>query len=386
MKKTKFIVPIFVGLMLGQLFAESERPLSVINTVRVGYNDNLYHRDSGTSSGSFFVTDIVNLAFRAALSDRTDLMVKSEINLINDDGGTEFYPNLYAMLSHSVSPRLLLQLSEYYRSGDKAGMIANKDARYNYFNNRAGVSADYVLTGKDRIQTSVNHDILRYEDDIKSGLRLDTTSVDAGMSWKRDIILQRTYSTLNLRQRWVTYDDQDSSFEATDLSAGLSHAFNQSWQGSIEGGATQVRPSFSGTAQNTATINPLMNAGLVYSPSPRTRISSDLGYSYTASDDSGFGGQTTKELRFGAQHEITAKLMAKATVRFAKSDYSEQDNQTKANTSAQEDRVDLDLRFSYKLNRINFIELGMRHNEKSHNSSSDWKQNVVDIGWRVQLD
>jgi len=387
MRKVKFLMPVLVGLMIGQLFAENERPLGVVNTVRMGYNDNLYHKDTGKSTESFFVTDIVDLSFRAALSDRTDLMVKSQINLMNDDGGTDFYPNLYAMLNHSVSPRLLLGLSEYYRSGDRSGGVsaANRNVRYNFYNNRMGVSADYVLSSKDRIQGTLNHDIVRNEDDVKSGLKLDTTTVEAGTSWKRDIVLQRTYSTLNLRNRWVEYDHMSSSFQATDLSAGLSHTFNPEWQGSVEGGATQVRPDFVAPAKNTATLNPLAKAGLVYSPSPRTRLSSDLGYSYTASDDNGYGGQTTTALSFGAQREITAKLMAKATVSLSKVEYAADDSQTATRTSTQDDRMNLDLRLSYKLNRMNFIELGMRHGERSSDTGSDWEQNVIDIGWRVEL-
>ena len=388
MEKTIFAIPVLVGLLIGQLFAENERPLSVINTVRVGYNDNLYHKDTGQSSGSAFVTDIVDLSFRAALSDRTDFMVKSQINLMNDDGGTEFYPNLYAMLNYSVSPRLLLRLSDYYRSGDRSGFYkaANPNARYTYFDNKVEGSADYVLTSKDRIQGSLSQDILRYEnDDRVDGLHQDTTTVEAGTTWKRDIVLQRTYSTLNLRQRWVDYDHQNSSFEATDLSAGLSHAFNPEWQGSVEGGVTQVRPDFYGQARNNSTLNPLVNAGLVYTPSPITRLSCDFGYSYAASDDRGYGGQTAAELRFGAQHDITAKLMAKATASFSKIGYSANDNQTTTHASDNVDRMNLDLRLSYKLNRINFIELGMRHSESSYDSGSDWKQNIVDIGWRVKL-
>ncbi|MFA6174222.1 MAG: outer membrane beta-barrel protein [Kiritimatiellales bacterium] len=387
MKKIKILIPVLVGLLIGQLFADNERPLSVINTVRMGYNDNLYHRDSGESSGSFFMTDIVDLSFRAALSDRTDFMAKSQINLMQDDGGTEFYPNLYAMLNHSVSSRLLLGLSEYYRSGDRSGEAntSDKNARFNYFNNRAGASADYVLTSKDRIQGTLDYEILRNEDDVKSGLNNDTTTIKAGTSWKRDIILQRTYSTLNLREYRVEYDHMDSSYDATEMSAELSHAFNQQWQGNLEGGVTQKRPDFQGTAENKDTLNPLVNAGLVYSPSPRTRFSGDFSYRYEASNFSGFGGQTEAKLRFGAQHDITAKLMAKATASFAKISYDENDRLTSTATSRQDDLATLDLRLSYKLNRINFIELGMRHSERTSDNGSDWKQNVVDIGWRVEL-
>lgn len=387
MHKCKLLIPVLAGLLVGQLFAEGERPFKVVNTIRVGYDDNPTHEANG--SGSTFVTDIVDFSFRAALSDRTDLTVKSQATLLNDSLGDEFYPNLYAMLNHSVSPRLLLCLSEFYRSGDQSGVVGagplKKDVRYNYFNNRAGISADYVLTRKDRLQASLDYDILRHEDDVKNGLNNDTTTVEAGTTWKRDIVLQRTYSTLNVRERHVKYDHQKSSFDATDLSAGLSHNFNQEWQGNIEGGVTHTRPDYAAPAKNDSTFDPLVRAGLVYSPSPRTRFSTDFSHQKQASRDSSYGGQTATALGFGVQHDITAKLMAKATVRFTKIDSASGDNQTAANTSNNEDSINFDLRFTYKLNRMNFLELGLQHNERSRDAGEDWEQNRMDIGWRLEL-
>lgn len=410
MNKGKLWIPVLAGLMIGQLFAESERPFKVINTVRMGYNDNLYYSENG--EGSFFVTDIIDLSFRAALSDRTDLMVKSQLNILTDSGDNQMYPNLYVMLNHSVSPRLLLRLSEYYRSGDKSGSGTtnqNSNMRYNYFYNKLDASADYVLTGKDHLQGSLSHEILRHDQEINS---LDYTTVGGAVSWKRDLVPQRTYATLNLGQRRTTYDNQPvdtpdrdylddkAYFDATDLSAGLNHTFNQEWQGHVEAGVTYVQPNFSDAmdvtvapfpgldeASNDPTLNPLFNAGLVYSPSPRTRLTGDLSLKYQASDNDGYGGQNTTELRFGAQHDITAKLMAKATARFANIAYAEEDNTTGNPTDETEDRMDLELRFTYKLNRMNFLELGLRHSENANSNSdiSSWEQNVIDVGWRVEL-
>ena len=412
MNKGKLWIPVLAGLMIGQLFAESERPFKVINTVRMGYNDNLYYSENG--EGSFFVTDIIDLSFRAALSDRTDLMVKSQLNILTDSGDNQMYPNLYVMLNHSVSPRLLLRLSEYYRSGDKSGSgttNANDHVRYNYFYNKLDASADYVLTGKDHLQGSLSHEILRHDQEINS---LDYTTIGGTASWKRDLIPQRTYTTLTLAQRRTTYDNQPvdtltrtyldnkAYFDATDLSAGLNHTFNQEWQGHVEAGVTYVQPNFSDSANlvsvfpvvvetntvaNDPTLNPLFNAGLVYSPSPRTRLTGDLSLKYQASDNDGYGGQNTTELRFGAQHDITAKLMAKATARFANVAYAAQDSTTGSPTDETEDRMDLELRFTYKLNRMNFLELGLRHSESDYSNSdtASWKQNVIDVGWRVEL-
>jgi hypothetical protein len=381
----------------------------VVNTVRFGYTDNLYRNTNNVSSS--FVTDTVDFSFRAALSDRTDVLVKSRINLLTDSGDNQLYPNLYAMLSHNISPRLLLRLSENYRSGEQSGTgsTPQNNVRYSYFQNEAKASLDYVLTGKDRLEGSLTHTIRRHDKDIEEN---DYTTVEAGVSWKRELVPQRTSASLNLRQRRVVYDNrpvntptvfylEDNAFyDATELSAGLSHTFNQEWQGSFEAGVTRVQPNFSDSAvwinppggwflneaANETTMNPLLRVGLVYSPSSRTRLTGDLARSYTESDNNGYGGRTVTELRFGFQHDITAKLMAKATARFANTSYDAQDSMTGKATDETEDRMDFEFRLTYKLNRINFLEAGVRHTTVDRSvKNGSWDENRMDIGWRVEL-
>ncbi|MCC7300150.1 MAG: outer membrane beta-barrel protein [Verrucomicrobia bacterium] len=421
MSRTKLLVSVVVGLMVGQLFAAGDQDhlFKVVNTVRFGYSDNLHRTPEG--KGSTFVTDTIDLSFRAAFSDRTDLIIKSQLNLLDDNGGNEIYPNLYAMLNHNVSPRLLLGLSEYYRSGDKSGSgsTPSDGKRYNFFENKVGLSADYVLTGRDRLGFSLDHDILRHDEAINT---LDYTTIGGGASWQRELVPQRTQVTFSLNPSRTTYDnlpkdsfssstnstnsvsylDDQAYYDALSVSAGLSHTFNQQWQGHIEAGVTCVQPNFSdsittnittngvsvktNTLENAQTISPLLRAGLVYSPSPRTRLSTDFSMSHTPSDDTGYGGQNTTELRFDAQHELTAKLMAKANVRFSSVTYDEQDATDGSSKDKQEDRMDLEFALTYKLNRMHFIEARVQHTEKEYsNGAEGWTENRADIGWRVEL-
>jgi hypothetical protein len=405
MHKTKLLIPALIGLIAGQLFAAGERPFKLVNTIRVGYSDNIDHTED-KQAGSF-VTDIIDLSFRAALSDRTDVMVKSQLNLLTESGQNPIQPNLYVMLSHSISPRLLFRLSEYYRSGDKSGGDVNttnatKNTRYNYFFNNVDGSLDYVLTAKDRLTGSANYSVLRH-DQIES---YDQTTMGAGLTWRRDLVPQRTYTTINLRRSRTIYDNtpantptknyRDNDYlDSTVLSAGLNHTFNQQWQGHVEAGVTYVQPNFSDVwivsssnmvpAGNQATLNPLFKAGLVYSPSPRTRLTGDFALSYMASDNNGYGGQSTRELSFGAQHDITAKLMAKATARFANVTYDAQDTTTGNPTDETEDRMNLDLRLTYKLNRMHFLEAGVSHRQTDRDTGGSWAENRVDVGWRFEL-
>lgn len=426
MYKSKLWMPVLIGLIAGQLFAEGERPLKVVNTVRVGYSDNIDRVEDGKSGA--FLTDIIDLSFRAVLSDRTDVTVKSQLNVLTDTGHNRMQPNLYVMMNHSVSPRLLFGLSEYYRSSEKSqgeANISGKKKYYNFFNNTVGATADYVLTEKDRLNGSVNYSVLQSDKAISSN---DYTTVGSGISWKRELSPQRTFMTLNLRQSHLNYDNQskdtlygiyqdtnsvnhevgrdyynDNAFyDKTDLSVGLSHTFNQSWSGNLEVGVSYVRNNFSGSREidvttnsitvlsttngnDNATLTPLLNAGVVYSPSSRTRLTGDLSLSYQPSDNDGYGGQNTTELRFGAQHDLTAKLMAKATARFASVKYDEKNNTGSSTKRGTEDRMDLDFRLTYKLNRIHFLEAGVQHRETNRDTGSSWSENRVDVGWRVEL-
>ena len=399
---------VLVGLVAGQIFAESERPIKVVNRINFGYSDNIYRspdREAGT-----FVTDVVDFSLRSAFSDRTDFTLKSQLTVLNDDGGMDLYPNLYAMLNHSVSPRLLLSFSEYFRSGDKSGTdvnAADKNKRYNYFLNRAGASADYVLTRKDRLIGSANYEMQQHDKEIET---LDRTTVDAGLTWSRELSPQRTFSTLNLRQRRIIYEKLlaegqvplDAYTDETEMSAGLTHTFNQQWQGNIEAGATYSQPwaddfTYNDTLlglttvsqDNVSTLSPLFRAGMVFSPSPRTRLSGNFSLSRQASDNDAYGGQNSTELSFAAQHDLTAKLMAKATVRFANTTYDAQENITvnsTKRTERTEDRMDLEFMLIYKLNRMNFIELSALHREKDSDiTDSSWAENRASVGWRLEL-
>lgn len=425
MYKKKLWIPVLIGLAAGQIFAAGERPFKVVNTVRFGYSDNLYREDSKNAEAGTFVTDTIDLAFSAAFSDRTDMMVKSQLNILSDKKENGIYPNLYLMLNHSVSPRLLLRLSEYYRSYEKSGTEAKigetNGTRYAYFINTVGLSADYVLTEKDRLSASVDHTILRSDKDIDQN---DYTTIGGGVAWKRELSPQRTFMTLKLRQsqtdyinnrfpittrvttnNGVIYANQyvhlndDKAYDQTTLSTELSHTFNEQWQGRVEVGVQYVQRDFSPywdyAANSTSLVTtttlreyrdslaPTLKLGLVYSPSPRTRLTGDFSMTHEESNDVGSGGQDSAELKFGAQHDLTAKLMAKATARFANIKHASEDNDANAPGNT-EDRMDLDFRLTYKLNRINFLEAGIAHRESSRDKGS-WSENRVDVGWRIEL-
>jgi hypothetical protein len=378
----KCLLPFLCGLVAGQVFAAVERPLSIVNTLKFGYTDNLY-RAGQNEEESFYVTDVVDLAFRAAFSDRTDLTAKTRLELRDDTGGVNFYPNLYLLLNHSISPRFQLSLTEYLRTGDQSGQIgANRNQRDNYYYNKVGIGLDYIADQKNTIESSADYAIKRYEESPADNL--DTTTVSAGVGWSHEILPQRTRSTVSVRNSWVDYDNINAKYEQTDGTVLLSHTFNPEWAGSVMAGASHIRKDFPN--DDGSTINPLASVGLVYTPSPITRFNADLSRRYTQSDSLGYGGQETTDLRLGVQHDITAKIMGKATARYAWSEYDGNDALTAGRGDMKEERMDLGLKFSYKINRINSLELSLRHRRTERDAGgTDWDENSAYLGWRVEI-
>ncbi|MCU0858035.1 MAG: outer membrane beta-barrel protein [Pontiellaceae bacterium] len=389
MNKMRLWLPVLVGFVMTNGFAEGEQPFKIINTIRVGYNDNLYHSPDGSEEDTVFVTDTIDLSYHAAFSDRTDLMLKSRVNVQSDTEGTDVYPQLFATLNHSVSPRVLLGLSEHFQSGDRTGRdgYTAANTRLGFFENTAGLSADYLFNEKNRMSVSGNYTVLRNEDDEK-WVQNDYTTIGGGLSWNHEIFPHRTFSSLNLNHRYTDYDNRtNTTFDATDIYLGIGHTFNPEWQCNFNIGESYVSPSVEGAGSTSkSSMSPLVSAGLVYSPSPMTKLSADADYRYSESGDRRFGGQKTAVFSLGAQHNLTAKLGAKATVRFANIEYDE-DAAIAGSDSSKEDRLDIDFRLTYRLNRIHSLEAGIRHSEKDRDTviDQDWKQNVVDLGWRVEL-
>jgi hypothetical protein len=388
MIKKQIIIAVLTGVIFGQIFAEGDRPFTLINTIRVGYDDNV-NRDANAKESSY-IKDIVELSFRASLSERTDLMFKSRYTFSSDSEENNFLPNIYAVLSHSVSPRLLLQLTEFYKMGEKT--TGNVSGDQEYFENTLTFSPTYVLTRKDRLSLSLSHMMREHDDLIEDE---DVTTISGGISWDRELSPQRTRASLSLTQRMVEYDNRNSSYDATELVGEIGHTFNPEWHGTLGAGVTHVRPDFPDymvstnlvSADNSARLEPYFSGGLAYTPSPRTRFTANYSHSYKESNNSNFGGQTAQEVRLGAQHDFTAKIMGKLTARFLDTTYDDSDKESDVSRS-DEERFDLVFYLHYKLNRVNFLELNLRHSEKSYSgagSSRDWEQNMIDVGWRVEL-
>jgi hypothetical protein len=376
MKKISFLIPVLAGAIFGQVFAEGESPVSVINTVRVGYDDNPYR--NARKDGSLFIEDVLDVAFRAALSERTDFMTKMQLRLDSDDREKGFYPNIYGKLSHSVSSRLLLQLSDTLKTGSRNGDVGNSDDRVDYWRNTTELTADYILNDKTRLGASVGH---TEEDDDPGANRFDFSRNDFGVSVSRELQPQQTSLGLYYYRSLVNYDE-NPDYDMDSVYAQLTHTFSPEWNAYVLGGATRTDR----TANKKDSTDPKVGVGIAFLPSPRTEISADVSVSHAQTDNTNYGGQDDREIRFGVRHDLTGRITLTSTLSYRNSQYDTQDyTGTGTARDTEDDRYDWDTRLRYKLNRMHSLEAGYKYARKESDTTDNWTQNRVDLGWRVEF-
>lgn len=388
MKKNIVFVGVCVaGFLAGQVLAESARPVTIVNTLRVGYDDNLYSSRSQGRKSSYFVEDVLELGYRASISAQTDFLARSRVVLISDKH-ENLYPNLFLMLSHAASPRLLLQVHNTLQTGDKSSLIDGRGRRYDYWMNAIGVDADYVLSERDRVGGTAKYTLERGQSDARAS---DFDRYDVGLSWARELLPMRTRLSVAWDHAYVDYvksrrynNGVDNSFHMDSFSTEVRHTFNPEWTGYVKGGVTVVDRDF---FEKSTTTAPLIGSGIAYEPSPSTRLSVDIEHFYAQSDSPRHSGQQKTMLSFGAQHDITARISARSTLRFVDSEYDRKDRAAgnTPNRSLSEERIELDNRVSYRINRMHFVEVGYRHTRRRADEADNWSQNRMDLGWRVQF-
>jgi len=382
MKRKALLISILVGMVAGQLVAEGERSWTLTNTLRIGYDDNV-HRDDRNEDGSFFVTDIVDLGWRASLSDRTDFTLKTQLVALSDKD-QRLYPNLYAVLNHSVTPRVLMSLSDYFRYADRTGQVtgAKPNKRYDYYYNRVMLNSSYVFNPKTRVQLSLANAIERNESDLEV---YDTTRNSVGISVAHELKPQQTHLTLGVNGSELEYENISSDYKQVTASAELGHTFNPEWNGEVGAGVDYIDASYWGGRSDDSYSNPRGNVGLTYSPSPRTRISGSYSYRYATANNTNYVGSVNQEIKAGVQHDLTAKIMIEGTASFLERDYEKDDQQTAGTLpDADEERLHLALRVHYKLNRTHYLEAGVSHTDVNRKGDS-WDQSKVDVGWRINI-
>jgi len=396
MSKKTFYVLMSVSMISIPGFSAQERVVKVQNSVRVGYDDNIYLQND--KEGSAFITDILTLTGDFNLSGRTDAILywQPEVRYRFDaDPETVSYQDLYAKLDHAISERTSLTLSDRFRYQIKDGQSGAGVARdnQNYLENalNGAVGIDTSSTGQ--VKLGAGYELRRW-DDAQYGSSLQNDYDQYVLDASYLLLLNQNKTTGILSGNYVNheYDGNRGGYEAMSLIGGVDQTFNPNLSGFGRLGITAATIDNT-SSSSTDSTSPYLDAGLNYRPSERTSLDGSFGYSLKRSENSFYNAQDEFNLRLGGRHDLTGKISVAGSVAYIlsqyKGDYFYAGNGIIASVPDVDDTFfRVNLRATYQINRNNFVEAGYSYSDRSTDTIStlpEYDRSVVDIGWRLRL-
>jgi hypothetical protein len=390
MSKKTFYVLIAVSMVSIPGFSAQERVVKVENSVRVGYDDNIYLQKDKQGSG--FITDILTITGKFNISGRTEALLywRPEFRYRFDaDPKTVTYQDLYAKLDHAMSERTFLTLSDrvrYQQKDGQSGAVATTDQNYLENSLQGAVDIDTSTTGQ--VNLGAGYDLRRWDDaTYGQGDRAndyDQFQLDA--SYLQRLNEYKTTGVLSVNYQTLEYSGTRGGYDAMSLLGGVDQTFNPNLTGFGRVGITAA--SIDNGSSSTDNTTPYLDAGLDYRPSERTSLNGGFGYSIKQAENSIYNAQNEFNLRLGARHDITAKINVAASLAYILSQYEADYIRTGGVLPDTDDNFfRFSLRATYQINRNNFLEAGYEFSKRSTDTLgfTDYDRNSVDIGWRLRL-
>jgi len=393
MNKGKIYLLVALSLASATTFAAKERAIRVQNTVRVGYDDNVYQDNGNVSSA--FVTDIINISGKMTFSSRSDMLLywQPEFRYRMDaDPEMVTYQDLYARFNHAISQRTFLKISDRFRYQQKDGQTGGgvDRANQNFFENDLLGALDFTLSPKGQINLGAGYEF-RVWDDENYGKGVQGNNYDqfkANGSYIRELKPNRTQGLLGINYVDHAYDGSRGGFNSTTVFAGVDQNFNANVIGNARLGYSFSNVDGGSATGDSDTSSPYLQAGLDVNPTARTSFTGSLGYSLYQSDNSVYNAQDRFSLGLGVRHDLTGKVSLSSSITYIYSLYdADYARGGGVIDDAQDDYFVFNLRGSYQINRNNFVDAGYQYSNRNSDSAflNEYDRNVVDIGWRLRL-
>ncbi len=389
-----------VALALGSatVFAAQDRSFNIQNTVRVGYDDNIYQTRDVNKQGTAFIADIVNISGEFVFSDRSEMELYWQPELryrFDADPEAITYQDLYGRLSHAVSQRTFLELSDRLRYQEKDGqsdLVGGDAVNQNFLENDLMGSLGFTLSPKNQIKLGGGYEFRTWDDDgygewnpgttTRSGNNYDQLKADG--SYVRELKEDTTHAMVGVNYVNHEYDGARGGFDSTTLYGGVDHAFNPKMSGTAQLGWSLSSVDWGENSEDTS--SPFLETGLTYQPTDRTSINGSLGYSLSQSQSSFYNAQEGFDVGLGVRHDLTGKITLSGTLSYIFSMYDSAYGDLGLE-DAEENYLSLSLRGSYQINRNNFIDIGYEISQRDSDSPdlTEYTRSRVDIGWRLRL-
>ncbi len=397
MNKIKCFMLVVLALGSATAFAAKENTFRFQNSVRVGYDDNIYLSDDASKEGTAFITDIINITGKMVFSDRSDLILYWQPEFryrLDADPNFITYQDLYARLNHAVSQRTFFQISDRFRYQEKDGQSdLGRTENQNFLENDLLGSLDFTLNSLSQIKVGGGYEFRTWDDDDYGevyGNNFDQFKVN-GM-YVRELRPNTTHGRVGINYVNHEYNGSRGGYDSTSLFGGVDYNFNPNLLGTLDLGY-----SFStvdGASESQDSSSPYLQAGLDYNPTDRTSINGLIGYSLSMSENSYYNAQDGFNMGLGLRHDLTGKISLSSTL---SGRYSMFDASYAADTpglppgftipDAEEIYLTFSLRGSYQINRNNFLDLGYEYSYRDTDqvAGREYNRNRVDFGWRLRL-
>lgn len=404
--------PIRLFIVAGLLFAlagsawaaTAESPIHMNNRLRLGFDDNIYQVDDPSTSGlekkdSLRVIEEIEMLVNLNM-ERTYLGLRYRPSLIwyqdRDPHSTDVLHDLDLNFTHNFSPSLALSLADTLRAGqlpelqDENFIVREEDDNYH---NSALATLSYNIRPETRLDLSGRYITLTYSSDAPAKDNSDYYSLVGGLTLRQQLA-SRTTVMGDLRYQTLTYNeaDADNNRDAATVFAGLGleQTFSPQIIGSLRAGMENRRYDNGAYDDNTL---PYGELSLTFLPTPATRITGAASYTIYEADVERYLSQNRTYLSLSVAHDFTAKLSFYLSGAYSlnayDADYALEDNDpgTPALGDADEQAYLVSARLAYRLNRINWIEIGWQYVQLDSEvlNRESYVRNRVDIGWKIQL-
>ena len=394
-----FIVAACLLALAAPAFAES--PIHLNNRLRLGYDDNVYQAGEATAADGSTVTHDETDSFRIIEElemlvnlnlQRTYLGLRYRPSFIwysdRDDDDTDFLHDVDLNFVQKITPALVLSISDTLRASqlpelqDENYVVRAKDD--NYYNS-ALATLSYNVRPETRLDLSGRYILLRYTEDANEN---DNYYSAVGGLTLRQQLASRTTLMGDLRYQMVVYDEAEEAYnrDANSVFGGLGveQTFNPKLLGSLRAGVEQRMYDNDAADDNT---QPYGELSMTFLPTPATRITTAASYSIYESDIATYLSQNRTYLSLSFAHDFTTKLNFYLSGAYSLNQYEADYALETGAVDADESSFLLSARLAYRINRINWLEVGYQFIKLDSDlvNRESYDRNRFDIGWKIQL-
>lgn len=394
-----FIVAACLLALAAPAFAES--PIHLNNRLRLGYDDNVYQAGEATAADGSTVTHDETDSFRIIEElemlvnlnlQRTYLGLRYRPSFIwysdRDDDDTDFLHDVDLNFVQKITPALVLSISDTLRASqlpelqDENYVVRAKDD--NYYNS-ALATLSYNVRPETRLDLSGRYILLRYTEDANEN---DNYYSAVGGLTLRQQLASRTTLMGDLRYQMVVYDEAEEAYnrDANSVFGGLGveQTFNPKLLGSLRAGVEQRMYDNDAADDNT---QPYGELSMTFLPTPATRITTAASYSIYESDIATYLSQNRTYLSLSFAHDFTTKLNFYLSGAYSLNQYEADYALETGAVDADENSFLLSARLAYRINRINWLEVGYQFIKLDSDlvNRESYDRNRFDIGWKIQL-